>query len=171
MGAVMKVNAVFRAENGGLVRISDGKDIQLGDIRTVSAEGLPELTFSDFIVRLEIPLSSVELDGGLYNEEFLAGLRDFLKKLESRGQFAVLAPVDNACGGDAGRITELCSHTARRVKDCLSVVGVEIPRGVIAAGDVSAFADEISRKHQHYVYFSGSADMGMIPENFPLVRY
>ncbi len=171
MGAGMKMDAVFRAENGGLVRISDGKNIPLGDMRTVGAESLPELTFADFIVRLEIPLSSVELGGGLYNEEFLAGLRDFLKKLEARGQFAVLAPVDNACGGDVERITALCSHTARRVKDCLSVVGVEIPREIITAGDVSGFADEISRKHQHYVYFSGSADIGMIPETFPYVRY
>lgn len=109
--------------------------------------------------KIEILWSKVELEDEIYNEEFLASLRDDLKSLEVQGKFAVLVPVIDKPLENAEQIesfTNACNHTARRVKDCISVAGFEIPAEI---SDFQDFIEILSKKHAQYVYFSHNKEI------------
>lgn len=110
--------------------------------------------------KIEILWSKVELEDEIYNEEFLASLRDDLKSLEVQGKFAVLVPIIDKPLENAEQIesfTNACNHTARRVKDCISVAGFEIPAEI---SDFHDFIEILSKKHAQYVYFSHNKEIG-----------
>ena len=44
-----------------------------------------------------------------------------------------------------------CNHCARRIKDCTSVVGFEIP---VEVSDLEGFRDTLAKKHSQYIYFT-----------------
>lgn len=115
----------------------------------------------------EVPVSAVkafpvkwsDVEGAEeeYNENYLAKLRDELKAMEEKGEFAFIEPVYDK---DAipGQFNNAMKHTSRRIKDCASVIGFALPEQV--AGDVDVLADfleKISEKHPHYVYFAKTA--------------
>ncbi len=109
--------------------------------------------------KIEILWSKVELEDEIYNEEFLASLRDDLKSLEVQGKFAVLVPIIDKPLENAEQIesfTNACNHTARRVKDCISVAGFEIPAEI---SDFQDFIEILSKKHAQYVYFSHNKEI------------
>ncbi len=110
--------------------------------------------------KVEVLYKDIRLADGSPNEEFLAALRNRLKEMEEKGQTAMLVPVCD--GGDckdvdaALELTAAYKHCARRVKDCQSVVGFEIP-AVFAGMERSAelqenFKSELLEKHPHYVF-------------------
>lgn len=89
-----------------------------------------------------------------YNENYLAKLRDQLKALEEKGEFAFIEPVYDK---DAlpGQFNNAMKHTSRRIKDCASVIGFALPDQVADDSDVTAdFLEKLSEKHPHYVYFA-----------------
>ena len=109
--------------------------------------------------KIEILWSKVELEDEIYNEEFVASLRDDLKSLEVQGKFAVLVPIIDKPLENAEQIesfTNACNHTARRVKDCISVAGFEIPAEI---SDFQDFIEILSKKHAQYVYFSHNKEI------------
>ena len=133
----MKLEPVFFVKENKLYKIDDNSPF--------AAEQLQ---------KIEILWSKVELEDEIYNEEFLASLRDDLKSLEVQGKFAVLVPIIDKPLENAEQIesfTNACNHTARRVKDCISVAGFEIPAEI---SDFQDFIEILSKKHAQYVYFS-----------------
>ncbi len=133
----MKLDPIFTVKNKKLYKIADGSEVDTATLK-----------------RIDIPWSTVELEPEAYNEEYLAGLRDQLKALETAGTFAVLVPVvDKAL--ETPEQEELFinayNHTARRVKDCVSVAGLEL---VPQLKDKQAFMDTLAIKHAQYVYFT-----------------
>ena len=133
----MKLDPIFTVKNKKLYKISDGSEVDVSSLNKIT-----------------IPWSTVEIEDGIYNEEFLAVLRDQLKKMEDTGQFAVLVPVadkplENPEQEEA--FINAFNHTARRVKDCISVAGMELSP---ALKNKQAFIDALSVKHAQYVYFT-----------------
>ena len=133
----MKLDPIFTVKNKKLYKISDNSEVDTSTLK-----------------RIDIPWSTVELDDEIYNEEFLASLRDQLKSLEEAGTFAVLVPVadkalDSAENEEA--FINAYNHTARRVKDCSSVAGFEL---IPQLKDKQAFMDTLAIKHAQYVYFT-----------------
>ena len=133
----MKLDPIFTVKNKKLYKIADGSEVDLSTLK-----------------RIDIPWSTVELEDEAYNEEYLAQLRDQLKSMEETGTFAVLVPVvDKAL--ETPEQEELFinafNHTARRVKDCLSVAGLELAPQL---KDKQAFMDTLAVKHAQYVYFT-----------------
>jgi hypothetical protein len=133
----MKLDPIFTVKNKKLYKIADGSEVDTASLK-----------------RIDIPWSTVELEDEAYNEEYLAGLRDQLKAMEEAGTFAVLVPVvDKAL--ETPEQEELFinayNHTARRVKDCTSVAGLELPSQL---KDKQAFMDTLAIKHAQYVYFT-----------------
>lgn len=136
------------------------------------------------LLAIEVPWSIVELPDGSYNESVLAFLRDFLKDAEAAGIFAFIIPSADEDSGlcslmkngvlsaeQSERFTQAMSHTARRIKDCVSVIGFAVPSEFISAGfgtgsAASAYISALSEKHAQYVYFS-AADT----EKTDIVRY
>ena len=110
--------------------------------------------------KVEVAYKDIVLPGGGANEEFLAALRDRLKKMEENGQKAMLVPaVEAGACKDTDAALELTAaykHCARRVKDCQSVVGFESPAvfsGMERGEELSEnFKAELLEKHPHYVF-------------------
>lgn len=133
----MKFERVFYAKDNKLYKIDDDSAVNLDDLK-----------------KIEIFWSKIEIEDEIYNEEFLAALRDELKSLENLKKFAILVPVvDKPIENEerAELFMNACNHAARRVKDCASVAGFEIPAELKNADD---FTELLSKKHPQYVYFS-----------------
>ena len=133
----MKLDPIFTVKNKKLYKIADNSEVDISTLK-----------------RIEIPWTTVEIEDGAYNEEFLALLREQLKHLEETGIFAVLVPVadkplENADQTEA--FINAYNHTARRVKDCTSVAGFELIPQLKSPQD---FIDALAVKHAQYVYFT-----------------
>ena len=133
----MKLDPIFTVKNKKLYKIADNTEVDTSTLK-----------------RIDIPWSTIELEDEAYNEEYLAGLRDQLKSMEAAGTFAVLVPVvDKALENPEQEelFINACNHTARRVKDCISVAGFELPA---LLKDKAAFMETLAIKHAQYVYFT-----------------
>ena len=133
----MKLDPIFTVKNKKLYKIADGSEVDTSTLQ-----------------KIEISWSTVEMEDEVYNEEFLAVLRDQLKTMEDAGTFAVLVPVADKpleTPEQEEAFTNAFNHTARRVKDCTSVAGLELPA---ALKDKQAFMDTLAIKHAQYVYFT-----------------
>lgn len=94
--------------------------------------------------------SDVEAGAEEYNEEFLAKLRDELKSLEEKKEFVFIEPVFDK-DASAEQFTAAMKHCARRIKDCVSVIGFAIPEQIFNQRDF--YIEELSAKHAHYCFF------------------
>lgn len=94
--------------------------------------------------------SDVEAGPEEYNEDFLAKLRDDLKALEDKNEFVFIEPVFDK-DAECEQFTAAMKHCARRIKDCLSVIGFAIPDAVF--DQRSFYVDELSAKHGQYCFF------------------
>ena len=133
----MKLDPVFTVKNKKLYKIADNSEVDTSTLQ-----------------HIDIPWSTVEIEEESYNEEYLAQLREELKSLENAGKFAVLVPVaDKALDTPEQEeaFINAFNHTARRVKDCVSVAGMELPPQL---KDKQAFMDTLAIKHAQYVYFT-----------------
>ena len=133
----MKLDPIFTVKNKKLYKIADNSEVDTSTLK-----------------RIDIPWSTVELEDETYNEEYLASLRDQLKAMEEAGAYAVLVPVvDKALETleQEELFINAYNHTARRVKDCTSVAGLELPSQL---KDKQAFMDTLAIKHAQYVYFT-----------------
>lgn len=163
----MKVSPLFKAENGFLVRISDGMKIDTSSVAVVPVEKIVSgnATVSEPLIAVTLPWSAVELEPGIYNEELLSALRGYLKILEAKGTVSFIIPTadDDFSDSDAAdSCIQAAVHSARRIKDCACVIGfavvAEFLRGGSSSGSyMQRFIDEMNVKHSHYVYFADSA--------------
>jgi len=133
----MKLDPIFTVKNKKLFKIADGSEVDTSTLK-----------------RINIPWSTVEIEDETYNEEFLAQLRDQLKSLEEAGIFAVLVPVADKpleTPEQEEAFINTFNHTARRVKDCISVAGMELAPQL---KDKQSFMDTLAIKHAQYIYFT-----------------
>ncbi len=142
--------------------ISDFSDISESDV-------FPEN--KNRISVIKVQWEKIDFGGGNYNEEILAELRAYLKKLEENGRFAFIIPSTEKEISDsdlADSYIKAMVHTARRIKDCASVVGFAVPDEFLekdSDSEVSVldensysqwFVSEMNVKHGHYIYFVNS---------------
>lgn len=149
----MKLEPLFTAKENKLFKISTGEQTDINSLKFI-----------------DIPWTTVELEPESYNEEYLAELRDQLKNMDETGAFAVLVPVIDKkleTPEDYELFTNACNHTARRVKDCISVIGFKLPSNLTDKGfsedsPAATFMDTLAIKHAQYIYF---AECNNMPEN------
>ena len=133
----MKLEPIFTVKNKKLYKIADGSEVDTSTLK-----------------RIDIPWSTVEFEDEAYNEEYLAELREQLKSMEAAGEYAVLVPVVDKpleTPEQEELFINAYNHTARRVKDCTSVAGIELSPQL---KDKQAFMDTLAVKHAQYVYFT-----------------
>ena len=133
----MKLEPLFYVNENKLFKIADNSAVDLSSLK-----------------KIEIAWSTVELEEDSNNEEFLAQLRDQLKAYDDAGIFVVLVPVVDKPLESAEQeeaFINTFNHTARRVKDCVSVAGFELPSQL---KDAQGFMDTLAVKHAQYVYFA-----------------
>ena len=127
----MKLERLFEVKDNKLYKVS-GEEI--------SPEGRA----------FPVKWSDVEACAGEYNEDYLAKLRDELKSKEEKKEFVFIEPIFDK-DSDFEQFTAAMKHTARRIKDCLSVIGFAIPEAVVSKKD--SYIEELSAKHGHYCFF------------------
>ncbi len=140
----MKLDPIFTVKQNKLYKLADNTLVDTSTLK-----------------RIEIKWSQVELADEAYNEEYLALLRDQLKAMENMGQFAILVPVVDKPLETPEQIElfiNAYNHTARRVKDCVSVAGFELPallteKGFAPGTPAADFMETLAIKHAQYVYF------------------
>ena len=133
----MKLEPLFTVKNSKLYKITDNSEVDTSTLK-----------------RIDIPWSTVEIEDEAYNEEYLAQLREQLKNMEETGEFAVLVPVVDKpleTPEQEELFINAYNHTARRVKDCTSVAGLELAPQL---KDKQIFMDTLAIKHAQYVYFT-----------------
>ena len=158
----MKLEALFKSEKNKLYTV-EGKEILLADCKVLKAETCFAevknncVNIEDFVCKVEVPWSVVGTEDVGYNEESLASLRDWLKLIEEKNQFAIIVPLanNNLSIENKNTLTASMKHCARRIKDCVSVVGFSIP-SAFDESDAKAFVEELSEKHSQYVFFSNN---------------
>ena len=163
----MKLDPIFTAKNNELYKISDNSMVNLSDVKEIDGNNL--VYTNNFICKISIPWSKVELENELYNEEFLAALRDFLKILDEKNQFAIIKPVIDKPLESQEQVelfVDAFNHAARRTKDCVSVIGMELPsklleKGFEADSPSAQFIEKLAIKHAQFVYF---ADKNVVSE-------
>ena len=149
----MKLDPIFTVKQNKLYKISDNSAVDAAALK-----------------KIQIKWGEVELAEESYNEEYLANLREELKAMDDAGTFAVLVPVVDKPLDSAEQIEAFINtynHTARRVKDCVSVAGFVLPEEITSKGfdagtPAADFMETLAIKHAQYVYFTGNANA---PEN------
>ena len=129
----MKLKKLFEAKDQKLFKVDGGDEVEIR----------PEMAKT-------VKWSDVEQEAESYNEEYLAHLRDELKSLEEKNQFVFIVPVFDK-DAPSSQFTAAMKHTARRIKDCVSVIGFAIPEEVIQ--DADTYIEELSAKHSQYCFF------------------
>lgn len=172
----MKLEALFKSQNNKLVQLSNEAEISLDGIPTYKAADIHTAIINADFFAVEIPWSTVELDDGIYNEEFLAELRDFLKKAESRNQFGFIIPLidkNYISADEMEAYINAFNHTARRIKDCVSLIGISLPSKVIEANQSVEFMETLAIKHAQYLYFVEKSLLDKINQSseFGIVAY
>ena len=161
----MKLDARFESKNGKLYALKTGAEADTGALIPFDSGVLSGASseiaeteaqrFSDNsgkILAVYVPHRAAEISENTYDEMYLAALRVFLKSIETYGAHAIVVPVsDGTCGEE--RLTQAMCHTARRIKDCASVIGFALP-DALTESEATTFTDAMSAKHAHYVYFS-----------------
>lgn len=171
----MKLEPLFEVKQNELFTVQGTKvELNLKAINDIKTE-IP--SDKNFIYNIVIERTAVETEPECYNEEYLASLRDFLKKLEEDGMFAILNIVpgndkggilikENAADSEEAAAYIACiNHTARRVKDCVSVAGIWIDSDFAAvdgADKVMLLEDELLKKHAQYVFFASDKIRGAL---------
>lgn len=146
----MKLEPVFTVKNNKLIKIADDSLVDISSLK-----------------KIEIKWSTVEMEDEAYNEEYLASLREELKTLDNQNIFAILIPVTDKPLETPEQVElfiNAYNHTARRIKDCVSVAGYELPSALLKFGleadsAVKNFMDTIAIKHAQYVNFAKSEDV------------
>lgn len=164
----MKLDALFAVKDQKLISIDNTKTYNCADfVKIDDMSKLDAGAAADTIYLLEIPQSKVESEPEVYDEAFLAGLRDCLKALEEKNVFAVVKVIPKSAeiaGGDLQNdavcnYVACCKHTARRIKDCTSVTGFAIPDEYCGGVEAKAayYIDELYPKHKQYIFFVSQA--------------
>ncbi|EPF26406.1 hypothetical protein HMPREF1221_01120 [Treponema socranskii subsp. paredis ATCC 35535] len=174
----MKIDAQFESKNGKLYALKTGAEADTGalipfdsGVLSGASSEIAETEAQKFskdkgkILAVYVPHGAAEISENMYDEMYLAALRVFLKSIEAYGAYAVVVPISDC---SAERLTQTMCHTARRIKDCASVIGFALP-DALTESEAAAFTDAMSAKHAHYVYFSnryaGSSFIAYAVEN------
>ena len=143
----MKLEALFTAKDNSLFTV-EGKAVVLDSENRIQAgeSFIPMPLKIDAPLFIDVAWTLVGMDEESYNEAFLANLRDYLKVMEEKKQFAVIVPVADSDAGSPDKkeaFTASMKHCARRIKDCVSVIGFAFHRKRIQDISVMSFHKSI----------------------------
>ena len=172
----MKFDPLVKSESNKLFRLSDGAQINLSNLKTVSlkdavSEKAEIPSDKNTVTAVNVSWNEIEISDGNYNEEVLASLREYLKKLEENQCFAFIAPSAGKSFNDADQADSFIKamvHCARRIKDAQSVIGFALAPELLEKDKNSSldenswsqwFVNEMNVKHGHYVYFASNAEI------------
>lgn len=104
------------------------------------------------LILLRISLEKIALPPDSYNEAALARLREILKSAEEKRVAAVLSIEDDSRGASPDLLVGAAEHSARRLKDCASLIGLAMPNWA-GEGFLLELAARLGRKHPTLLFF------------------
>lgn len=162
----MKFEPLVKVENNKIFLISDNHKIDIKNSTEISGKDINSVSIpaeKNKLFAVQIYWEDIELSPEVYDEDYLAQLREFLKNLEESSNFAFIYPKTNKkleTPEDAETFMDAMVHTARRIKDAQSVIGFYIPDEILEKDSIIDensytcwFIDKMNKKHSHYVYF------------------
>lgn len=162
----MKIEARYISKNNKLCMLSgEETNLKVFIIDSLSIENAVPTEVADspkdcVLCKVLIDYKIIEPEKEAYNESFLATLRDFLKVLEEKNIDAVIVPcVSSLDEQTVMDFTACMKHTARRIKDCKTVIGFELPKALCETTKPGYFIEQISEKHEQYLYFVNAENM------------
>ena len=170
----MKLEPLFFIKQNNLYKIQTQEKVELSNFQTVSYQEFTQNPLSTEFIKIDINWSSIELDDEVYNEELLAQLRDNLKKLDENNHFAIINPIADkqiSSYDDADLFINACNHMARRIKDCESVIGLELTDQIFAQEAAADFMDTLSKKHANYVFFANNSNESKVKQLADIEEY
>lgn len=170
----MKLEPLFFIKQNNLYKIQTQEKVELSNFQNVSYQEFTQNPLSNEFVKIDINWSAIELDDEVYNEELLAQLRDNLKKLDEKNHFVIINPIADkqiSSYDDADLFINACNHMARRIKDCESVIGLELPDQIFAQDAAADFMDTLSKKHANYVYFANNSNESKVKQLVDSEKY
>ena len=163
----MKLEPLFFIKQNNLYKIQTQEKVELSNFQTVSYQEFTQNPLSNEFIKIDINWSAIELEDEVYNEELLAQLRDNLKKLDENNHFVIINPIADkqiSSYDDADLFINACNHMARRIKDCESVIGLELPDQIFAQEAAADFMDTLSKKHANYVFFANNSNESKVKQ-------
>lgn len=163
----MKLEPLFFIKQNNLYKIQTQEKVELSNFQNVSYQEFTQNPLSSEFIKIDINWSSIELEDEVYNEELLAQLRDNLKKLDEKNHFVIINPIADkqiSSYDDADLFINACNHMARRIKDCESVIGLELPDQIFAQDAAADFMDTLSKKHANYVFFANNSNESKVKQ-------
>lgn len=163
----MKLEPLFFIKQNNLYKIQTQEKVELSNFQNVSYQEFTQNPLSSEFIKIDINWSVIELDDEVYNEELLAQLRDNLKKLDEKNHFVIINPIADkqiSSYDDADLFINACNHMARRIKDCESVIGLELPDQIFAQEAAADFMDTLSKKHANYVFFANNSNESKVKQ-------
>lgn len=163
----MKLEPLFFIKQNNLYKIQPQEKVELSNFQNVSYQEFTQNPLSNEFIKIDINWSAIELEDEVYNEELLAQLRDNLKKLDENYHFVIINPIADkqiSSYDDADLFINACNHMARRIKDCESVIGLELPDQIFAQEAAADFMDTLSKKHANYVYFANKSNESKVKQ-------
>mgnify|MGYP003301385092 FL=1 len=163
----MKLEPLFFIKQNNLYKIQTQEKVELSNFQNVSYQEFTQNPLSNEFIKIDINWSSIEFEDEVYNEELLAQLRDNLKKLDEKNHFVIINPIADkqiSSYDDADLFINACNHMARRIKDCESVIGLELPDQIFAQDAAADFMDTLSKKHANYVYFANNSNESKVKQ-------
>lgn len=156
----MKLEPFFTVKDNNLIRIADNQTVDISNLPVISSDKLVFNANPFFIITL--PWSKIEIESELYNEEYLAQLRNFLKQFEEKKQYVIIKPIIDKTFETEEQIENFITtfnHTARRLKDCISLIGMELSENILAKGlsqtsPAANFMETLAIKHAQFIYIA-----------------
>lgn len=178
-----KENKLFLLKDNSELNIADLHRVSFGDVVSNNAQ-----VCAGKVTCVSLSFGDVQLENETYNEEGLALLREYLKKIEDAGGLAFIEVFANQKLDDADKADSFISamvHAARRIKDAESVIGFSIAPELLVNDskkplDANSwsmwFVNEMNVKHAHYVYlvrsdYISQCNIDIKSANIPLVLY
>lgn len=170
----MKLEPLFFIKQNNLYKIQTQEKVELSNFQNVSYQEFTQNPLSSEFIKIDINWSAIELEDEVYNEELLAQLRDNLKKLDEKNHFVIINPIADkqiSSYDDADLFINACNHMARRIKDCESVIGLELPDQIFAQDAAADFMDTLSKKHANYVFFANNSNESKVKQLVDSEKY
>ena len=160
----MKLDPIFKIVNNKLIFLETDTDAQFSaelscTVKEFISDSFSALFPAKFLM-VHFDQSEIELDDDVYAEDILAALREKLLLCDEAARYVVFVPHTStplSTDAEIESFINTCNHTARRVKDCVSVAGFDLTE-LLKKSPSSAdqFTETLAKKHAQYVYFAQS---------------
>lgn len=114
------------------------------------------------LIQLYLSWNNIETEESIYNEAFLASLRESLKKAEEYSMWFFIKPVWDKDSSDSQAFIGAVVHAIRRLKDCKNIIGLDTNTNfsssllcieqALLESIQKELQEQLTKKHSHFFF-------------------